>query len=156
MSLSTVKILPFPTLDLALLKRYCDGMELAPVVAQQLVNEALKAQEHAYAPYSKFPVGAAILAEDGRVFRGCNVENASFGLTTCAERNALAAAVVAGARPLAIAVVGNQHDLLPCGACRQVLAEFNPDLVVVTRSSAGVLTTRVLRQLLPEAFTLVP
>lgn len=118
------------------------------------MQKASEAQSKAYAPYSRFPVGAAILAEDGRVFMGCNVENASFGLTVCAERNAMAAAVLAGARPVAVAIVGNQHDLLPCGACRQVLAEFNPELLVVTQASDQQVNVRSLRELLPAAFEL--
>ncbi len=129
-------------------------MKLAPVVIRQLIEKASEAKSKAYAPYSRFPVGAAILAEDGRVFTGCNVENASFGLTVCAERNAVAAAVLAGARPVAVAIVGNQHDLLPCGACRQVLAEFNQDLLVVTQKTNAETEVRSLRQLLPAAFAL--
>lgn len=121
---------------------------------QQLVEKARQAQRKAYAPYSRFPVGAAILAEDGRVFLGCNVENASYGLTVCAERNALAAAVLAGAHPVAVAIVGNQHDLLPCGACRQVLAEFNPAMAVVTRTADGQFEVRSLDQIFPVAFSL--
>ncbi|MFN3414354.1 MAG: cytidine deaminase [Thermoanaerobaculum sp.] len=124
------------------------------MVIRQLLEKAKQAQARAYAPYSRFPVGAAILTEDGRVFLGCNVENASFGLTICAERNAIAATVLAGARPVAVAIVGNQHDLLPCGACRQVLAEFNPDLLVVTQGANGETQVRPLRELLPGAFTL--
>lgn len=129
-------------------------MDLAPVVIRQLLEKARKAQAQAYAPYSRFPVGAAILAEDGRVFAGCNVENASFGLTVCAERNAMAATVLAGAQPIAVAIVGNQPDVLPCGACRQVLAEFNPDLLVVTQGANHETQVRSLRELLPGAFTL--
>ena len=76
-------------------------MELAPVTIERLIEAARRAQQKAYAPYSQFPVGAAVLAEDGRIFAGCNVENSSFGLTVCAERNAVAATIVAGARPCA-------------------------------------------------------
>jgi cytidine deaminase len=112
-------------------------MELAPVVIERLVEAARRAQAMAYAPYSKFPVGAAVLAEDGRVFPGCNVENSSFGLTVCAERNAVAAAVVAGARPTAVAVVANGTAVAPCGACRQVLAEFAAAMPVILATSAG-------------------
>lgn len=129
-------------------------MELAPVVIQRLLASAEQARAQAYAPYSKFPVGAALLAEDGRVFLGCNVENASFGLTVCAERNALAAAVVAGAKPVAVAILGTKPDLLPCGACRQVLAEFGQELLIVTADEAGLPRLRVLASLLPEAFHL--
>jgi cytidine deaminase len=112
-------------------------MELAPVFIERLVEAARRAQAMAYAPYSKFPVGAAVLAEDGRVFPGCNVENSSFGLTVCAERNAVAAAVVAGARPTAVAVVANGTAVAPCGACRQVLAEFAAAMPVILATSAG-------------------
>jgi cytidine deaminase len=112
-------------------------MELAPVVIERLVEAARRAQAMAYAPYSKFPVGAAVLAEDGRVFPGCNVENSSFGLTVCAERNAVAAAVVAGVRPTAVAVVANGTAVAPCGACRQVLAEFAAAMPVILATSAG-------------------
>lgn len=131
-------------------------MKLAPSVIARLITQARRAQERAYAPYSRFPVGAAVLAEDGRVFAGCNVENASYGLTICAERNALAAAVVAGARPVAVAVVGNQHSLVPCGACRQVLAEFDPKLLIVTLDAQGKPQLQTLEELFPQAFVLAP
>jgi cytidine deaminase len=135
---------------------YGADMELAPAVIDRLVEEARRAQKAAYAPYSGFPVGAAVLTEDGRVFRGCNVENSSFGLTVCAERNAVAAAVVAGARPTAVAVVANGTAVAPCGACRQVLAEFAAAMPVVLATSTGAgreLTS--LDALLPGAFVFV-
>lgn len=129
-------------------------MELAQATIDRLFNAARAAQANAWAPYSQFRVGAAVLAEDGRVFVGCNVENASYGLTVCAERNAIAAAVVAGSRPIAVAIVGPQAGLPPCGACRQVLSEFGLDLQVLLTSPAEpgylVLTAR---HLLPDAFT---
>ena len=116
-----------------------------------LVKAAWQAREHAYAPYSKFPVGAAVLAADGRVFTGCNVENLSYGLTHCAERVAMGAAVAAGAREfLAVAVVADTGvPISPCGACRQVLAEFGVPLVV----SANRATRLVfgMEDLLPRA-----
>lgn len=128
-------------------------MELAPATIARLIESARRAQEHAYAPYSSFPVGAAVLAGDGRVFVGCNVENSSFGLTTCAERNAVAAAVVAGARPIAVAVVTNRDHVGPCGACRQVLHEFAPDMPVLTASrDAGDVRVGSLADLLPDGF----
>ena len=128
-------------------------MRLAPATVDRLLEGARRAQRNAYAPYSKFPVGAAALTEDGRVFLGCNVENSSFGLTVCAERNAVAAAVVAGTRPIAVAVVANQADIVPCGACRQVLAEFDADMPVILASSTpdGPSET-TLSALLPAAF----
>lgn len=128
-------------------------MELAPVTVERLVEAALRARTNAYAPYSRFHVGAAVLAEDGRVFAGCNVENSSFGLTVCAERNAVAAAVVAGARPVAVAVLTDRDHVPPCGACRQVLAEFAPSMPVITAAPDGT-DVRVARldALLPGAF----
>lgn len=109
----------------------------------------------AYAPYSGFPVGAAILAEDGRMFGGCNVENASFGMTICAERVAMSSAVAAGCRkPLAIAVLSLRAEFCPpCGACRQFLAEFNPHMDVLL-SGNGSMRFHRLGALLPERFDL--
>ena len=128
-------------------------MELAKVTVERLIEAARQAQGHAYAPYSSFPVGAAVLAADGRVFLGCNVENSSFGLTVCAERNAVAAALVAGAKPTAVAVVANGEAVAPCGACRQVLAEFEPAMpVVLASATGGNRQVTSLDALLPGAF----
>ncbi|HET7602258.1 MAG TPA: cytidine deaminase, partial [Gemmatimonadales bacterium] len=111
------------------------------------------AQAHAYAPYSHFRVGAALEAEDGRVFAGCNVENASYGLTICAERAALASAVTQGARRFRRIVVVSDTDppAAPCGACRQVLSEFGANLPVegVGRTTRARWT---VGELLPAAF----
>jgi len=94
-----------------------------------------------------------VLAADGRIFSGCNVENASFGLTICAERNAVAAAVCAGQRPLAVAVVTEKGGVAPCGACRQVLAEFSPDMPVILATEEGDgFELFPLGQLLPALF----
>ena len=132
-------------------------MELAEATVDRLIEAARRAQAHAYAPYSRFPVGAAVLAEDGRIFEGCNVENGSFGLTVCAERNAVAAAVVAGARPFAVAVVASGGAVPPCGACRQVLAEFDPRMPVVLATETGDEHNVIsLASLLPEAFRFTP
>ncbi len=122
----------------------------------ELVQAALKARERAYAPYSGYRVGAALLCGDGRVFTGCNVENASYGLSICAERVAVFKAVSAGCRDFAaIAVAGSDEDFCrPCGACRQVLAEFAPDLRVLTADRTGRWSEHTLAQLLPEAFSL--
>lgn len=128
-------------------------MKLALATVRRLVEKAREARTRAYAPYSRFAVGAAALAADGRVFSGCNVENASFGLTICAERNALAAAIAAGQRPVAVAVVTEDGSTAPCGACRQVLAEFSPAMPVVLAAAAGdSFKVYGLDELLPALF----
>ncbi len=129
--------------------------ELPPRAADELVAAARAVREHAYAPASHFRVGAAVQADDGRVFRGCNVENASFGLTICAERAAVCAAVSAGVRALrAVAVVTDLVEpARPCGACRQVLAEFGPAMTVVLAGADDRRVTTSLDRLLPEPFT---
>lgn len=123
--------------------------------AQQLLDEATKAAGHAYAPYSHYSVGAALVTADDQLVTGCNVENSSYGLTMCAERNAIFRAVAEfgkDVRPVVLAVALESGDpISPCGACRQVMVEFNPDLVVVFRSPAGV-EERSARDLLPDAF----
>jgi cytidine deaminase len=118
-----------------------------------LLEAAREAQGAAYAPYSKFRVGAALEATDGRVFLGCNVENASYGLTICAERAALASAVTAGARKFLRIVVVSDCDppASPCGACRQALAEFGLELQVAAIGPGGELRW-TLADLLPDAF----
>lgn len=119
-----------------------------------LVEAARMAHRHAYAPDSEFPVGAALESTDGRIFVGCNVENASFGLTMCAERVAVGGAVAAGARTFRRIVVVTDRDppTPPCGACRQVLAEFGLELQV---EGVGPTSHQIwsLRELLPHAFT---
>jgi cytidine deaminase len=122
-------------------------------VTDTLVDAARAVQQRAYAPYSRFRVGCALEADDGRVFVGCNVENASYGLTICAERAAVCAAVAAGAQRFRRAVVVSDADppAAPCGACRQVLSEFGPDLRVDAVSAAGSVTWTIA-ELLPAAF----
>jgi cytidine deaminase len=128
-------------------------MEMARATIERLVEAARRAQRKAYAPYSKFAVGAAVLGDDGQVFSGCNVENGSFGLTVCAERNAIAAAVVAGALPVAVAVVAPVAATAPCGACRQVLAEFSNTMPVILATPDGEeRQVEALDRLLPGAF----
>jgi cytidine deaminase len=112
--------------------------------------------KNAYAPYSKFHVGAAVSCEDGDIITGCNVENASYGLTVCAERNAIATAVAQGKRNLTGVVVYTPLDkiLAPCGACRQVIAEFMaPDAKVTLTNARGEFESWTVEQLLPAAFT---
>lgn len=129
-------------------------MPLDEKVEEELVAVAKAAQARAHAPYSSFPVGAAILTDKGVIVGGCNVENASFGLTICAERNAIARAVVEDAgRPVACLVVGPAVEpLTPCGACRQVLLEFNPEMLVVCIGEDGERLEMLAKDLLPHAF----
>jgi cytidine deaminase len=131
-----------------------DAAASGQVSPESLVAQARAALAHAHAPYSRFPVGAALLAESGRVYRGANVENASLGLSVCAERTAIFAAVAAGERRfVAIAVATDtDHPTPPCGACRQILREFAADLPVYLAGRAGPHETRTLRELLPYAF----
>ncbi len=124
-----------------------------------LVRRAVRAAAQSYSPYSEFPVGAAVRTADGRVFTGCNVENASYGLTVCAERTAVFAAVAAGARRLrAVAIAGGRgHAARPCGACLQVLAEFgDPGLVLLLAplDNPARIERLTLAECLPHAFTL--
>ena len=131
-----------------------------PATATRLLDAARTAAGNAYAPYSKFRVGAALLFDDGFVATGCNVENASYGLTSCAERNALFSAVGerGGHRKIvAITVTNlNQSPSPPCGACRQVLSEFvSPDAVICFPGDRGI-ETRPFRELLPFSFHLDP
>lgn len=121
-----------------------------------LLALARSAQQNAYAPYSKFRVGAAVLLENGEIFTGCNVENASYGLTNCAERSAIFTAVSSlgggNVKIRAVAVV-NDHDVpcSPCGACRQVIAEFGPEATIWYQGRNGVQES-TMEQLLPDSF----
>ena len=122
---------------------------------QELVRLALDMRKHSYVPYSRFPVGAALLCADGRVFTGCNVENAAYGSTICAERTALLKAVSEGCRTgwVALAVAGSGEDFCwPCGACRQMLYEFAPGLRVLAARADGTFRQATLSELLPHAF----
>jgi cytidine deaminase len=123
---------------------------------ETLLQRARKAAGRAYAPYSDFKVGAALLMADGSVAMGCNVENASYGMTLCAERNAIASMIAMGhLDPVAIAVVGGVSGTPcpPCGACRQVLIEFNPDMYVILESPNRAIVMKA-HELLPLSFSL--
>lgn len=126
-------------------------MEKAEI--RTLIRAAFEGQGFAYAPYSRFHVGAALRAKDGRVFKGCNIENAGYTATNCAERTALFKAVSEGAREFtAIAIASNGSMPYPCGACRQALNEFAPELRVLTIAGDGSTDDTTLRALLPHGF----
>jgi len=127
--------------------------------AEHLLQHAMAAREHAYAPYSHFAVGAAVLSRDGRVFAGCNVENASYGLCNCAERTALFSAIAAGCQPrdlVRLAVVGDTPEpVSPCGACRQVMLELlAEDARIVLGTIDGTQRETTAQALMPDGFRL--
>lgn len=129
--------------------------EIQPTTLEVMKQGAIEAARHAYAPYSRFGVGAAVLSADGRIHTGANVENASFGLSICAERNAIFRAVADGARRIDALVVytPTRAATPPCGACRQVLSEFGLDVLIVCCSDDSTADRRYhLAELLPEAF----
>ena len=121
---------------------------------QELMDMAKKAAEYAYVPYSKFPVGAAPECSDGTVFTGCNVENAAYGATICAERTAMVKAVSEGHRDFdTIVIAGRSEDYcVPCGTCRQVMMEFAPGLTVICLNGKGESKRFALKELLPYGF----
>lgn len=120
----------------------------------KLVRLAIKARKNAYAPYSKFKVGAALEALNGKIYTGCNVENASYGLSVCAERTAIFKAVSIGVTKFKRIVIATGAKALtpPCGACRQVLAEFNPKLEIILVNSNGKVKKTDLKKLMPDPF----
>jgi cytidine deaminase len=120
---------------------------------EALIAEAMEARKKAHAPYSRFAVGAALLAKSGRVYTGCNVENASYGLSICAERTAVFKAISEGERDFEAIAVVTDRGVTPCGACRQVLMEFGEDIQVIVADGAGGYRVFGLQELLPEAFT---
>ena len=121
---------------------------------QELCQKAMEMLDMAYVPYSHFPVGAALECSDGTVFTGCNVENAAYGSTICAERTAIVKAVSEGYREFVrIAIAGKSKDFcVPCGSCRQVMMEFSPEMEVICLNGAGESKTFALRELLPYGF----
>lgn len=122
--------------------------------SKELIEAARKVRERAYAPYSKFKVGAAVRTKNGKVYTGCNVESASYGLTVCAERVAIWKAVSEGEKEFAeIAVVADTQELTPpCGVCRQIIWEFGGDIPVVFANLKGDTETVQMKELLPRAF----
>jgi cytidine deaminase len=132
-------------------------MKEQPQLLAELKRHAVRAAAHAHAQYSRFRVGAAVLGPGGRVYAGCNVENASFGLTQCAERNALAAAIADGAEPGSITALliytPGQDSHPPCGACRQVMRELMaPDSTVASCSDGDTIRTWTASEYLPDPF----
>lgn len=129
------------------------GSTLSQEQIAQLVGKAVEAQKLAYAPYSNYHVGAALLTSSGTIHTGCNVENASYGLTICAERTAVFKLISSGGREIEAVAVVTRDGGSPCGACRQVLNEFNPNMVVVTADEEGNIHGQyLLNELLPGAF----
>ena len=120
---------------------------------QDLINAAIAARHNAYAPYSMFPVGAALLTSSGAVFTGCNIEIASFGATACGERTAAFKAVSEGERSFRAIAIVTSNGVAPCGICRQVLFEFGPDMTIITADAGGQITWEgPLTDLLPLGF----
>lgn len=129
---------------------------------EALLERARAARDMAYAPYSQFNVGAALMTTSGEVILGCNVENASFGLTICAERTAMVSAVAAGHRDFRAVAIVSSHAMAaakapcsPCGACRQFMAEFSPAMEIILETDTGGIQALTLSELLPHQFSLV-
>lgn len=121
---------------------------------KELIKLARQAYKNSYAPYSRVKVGAALHCSNGKLFTGCNVENASYGLSMCAERVAVYNAIAAGQKNFnKIAIISNQRrEFSPCGACRQVLAEFSPNITIIWQDKDGKIKSKKLTHLLPSAF----
>jgi cytidine deaminase len=122
------------------------------ITDKDLVAQAVEAQKRAYAPYSNYAVGAALLGKSGRVYTGCNVENASYSMTICAERTAVVKAVSEGEREFEAVAVVTDNGGTPCGACRQVLAEFGPEMRVLIATPQSLVQECTVADLLPGAF----
>ena len=119
----------------------------------KLIASATTSRERAYAPYSNFKVGAALLGKSGRVYTGCNVENAAYGPSMCAERAAVFKAVSEGEREFEAIAVASENGVSPCGTCRQVMMEFAPDMTVIIADTEGNTRLTTVRALLPDGFT---
>lgn len=130
-------------------------MDLIEQKEDALVALAQESRKAAYAPYSRFYVGAAVLAKSGRMYGGCNIENASYGATNCAERTAMFKSVSEGdSQIVAIAIAGGNDDFLyPCGICRQVMAELGEDMVVILVNGKGERKRHTAKELMPHSFT---
>ncbi len=124
-------------------------------VKDKLIAKAREVRKNAYVPYSKFPIGAAILTEDNKVFTGCNIENAAYGLTNCAERTAIYKAIATGYRKFkAIAIIADtEKPITPCGSCRQVLLEFGTNIKVIMTNFNGDEEIKTISELLPSSFS---
>lgn len=119
----------------------------------QLIKKALEARQRSYSPYSKFRVGAALLTEDGRIFTGCNIENAAYSPSICAERTAIFKAVSEGYTAIrAIVIVGDSDYTYPCGVCRQVIREFGKETIIIIANSEDDYREYKLKDLLPNSF----
>jgi len=127
-------------------------MNTGEISSQQLIAAARSARQQAYAPYSSYHVGAAVLTSGGDIIAGCNVENASYGGTICAERVALTAAVAQGKRQFSAIAVVTEDGASPCGLCRQVMYELGPQMDVFIADGDGNVRTTTVKALLPEAF----
>jgi len=128
-------------------------MSLSDQQISELIDRAVRSRKFAYAPYSKYSVGAALITEDGTIFRGVNVENASYPMTMCAERNAVFTAVAEGFQSFEAIVVATENGGSPCGACRQVLSEFGLDMRVLTvDEGSNIVLDTTVRELIPDAF----
>lgn len=129
-------------------------MKIDEKTRKDLLNKAKKAQRMAYVPYSKFPVGAALLTRSGETYLGCNIENASYGATNCAERTAIFKAISEGEKDfIALAVVGNDPDFtFPCGICRQVIHEFAKDIEIIFENNQGQILPLTMKDLFPHPF----
>ena len=119
----------------------------------ELIVSATAARERAYAPYSQFKVGAALLGKSGRLYTGCNVENAAYGPSMCAERTAIFKAVSEGEREFETIAIVTENGVSPCGTCRQVMIEFAPDMTIVIADTQGNIRLTTARDLLPDGFT---
>ena len=129
-------------------------MKISATTRRRLEQAARRAASASYSPYSRFPVGAAVIADSGKIYIGCNVENASYGLCNCAERTALFTAIASGERDIrGIAVYSSTASpVAPCGACRQVIAEFGPDAIVIAVCDTGDRIDTTLEELPPSSF----